>query len=114
MLYWSGRLPPMFACLCGGEGRVGASGRPLTPRSGGSRRLRFRAARVRPHVARSGRHGSRTGDALMHQLHFLQDLLVLLGLGVVVVVLFSRARIPPIVGFLITGVLCGPYGFALI
>ena len=50
----------------------------------------------------------------MQQLHFLQDLLVLLGLGVVVVVLFSRARIPPIVGFLITGVLCGPYGFGLI
>src|SRR5689334_918419 len=50
----------------------------------------------------------------MQQLHFLQDLLVLLGLGVVVVVLFSRARIPPIVGLLITGVLCGPYGFGLI
>jgi monovalent cation:H+ antiporter-2, CPA2 family len=50
----------------------------------------------------------------MQQLHFLQDLLVLLGLGVVVVVLFSRVRIPPIVGFLITGVLCGPYGFGLI
>ena len=50
----------------------------------------------------------------MQQLHFLQDLLVLLGLGVVVVVLFSRARIPPIVGLLITGVLCGPYGFRLI
>lgn len=50
----------------------------------------------------------------MQQLHFLQDLLVILGLGVLVVVLFSRARIPPIVGLLITGVLCGPYGFGLI
>lgn len=50
----------------------------------------------------------------MPQLHFLQDLLVLLGLGVVVVVLLGRVRVPPIVGFLLTGVLCGPYGFALI
>ena len=54
------------------------------------------------------------GLAHMEQLHFLQDLLVLLGLGVAVVVLFSRVRIPPIVGFLITGVLCGPHGFRLI
>ena len=46
--------------------------------------------------------------------HFLQDLLTLFGLGVAVVLLFHRARVPPIVGFLITGVICGPYGFGLI
>ena len=45
---------------------------------------------------------------------FLQDLLTLFGLGVAVVLLFHRAKVPPIVGFLITGVLCGPYGFGLI
>ena len=50
----------------------------------------------------------------MPELNVLRDLLVLFGLGVAVVVLFHRARIPPIVGFLITGVLCGPYGFGLI
>lgn len=50
----------------------------------------------------------------MPQLHFLQDLLVLLGLGVAVVVLLGRLRVPPIVGFLLTGILCGPYGFGLI
>jgi len=48
------------------------------------------------------------------ELNVLRDLLVLFGLGVAVVVLFHRAKIPPIVGFLITGVLCGPYGFGLI
>jgi CPA2 family monovalent cation:H+ antiporter-2 len=48
------------------------------------------------------------------ELSVLRDLLVLFGLGVVVVVLFHRVRIPPIVGFLITGVMCGPYGFGLI
>ena len=45
---------------------------------------------------------------------FLNDLLILFGLGVAVVVLFHRAKVPPIVGFLITGVLCGPYGFGLV
>ena len=31
-----------------------------------------------------------------------------------VVVAFHRARLPPIVGFLVTGLLCGPFGFGLI
>jgi CPA2 family monovalent cation:H+ antiporter-2 len=46
--------------------------------------------------------------------HFLQDLLLIFGLGVLVVVAFHRARLPPIVGFLVTGLLCGPFGFGLI
>lgn len=45
---------------------------------------------------------------------FLHDLLIVFGLGVAVVLLFHRAKVPPIVGFLITGILCGPYGFGLI
>jgi CPA2 family monovalent cation:H+ antiporter-2 len=44
----------------------------------------------------------------------LRDILVLFGLGVLVVLVFHRARLPPLVGFLITGVLCGPYGFRLV
>jgi CPA2 family monovalent cation:H+ antiporter-2 len=50
----------------------------------------------------------------MPEFEFLRDLLLLFGLGVVVVILFHRIKLPPIVGFLITGVLCGPYGFGLI
>ena len=50
----------------------------------------------------------------MNEPGFLHDLLVVFGLGVTVVLLFHRARVPPIVGFLITGILCGPYGFGLI
>jgi CPA2 family monovalent cation:H+ antiporter-2 len=50
----------------------------------------------------------------MNTPSFLNDLLILFGLGVAVVLLFHRAKVPPIVGFLITGVLCGPYGFGLI
>ncbi|MGH7662988.1 MAG: cation:proton antiporter [Gemmatimonadaceae bacterium] len=50
----------------------------------------------------------------MPELSFLRDILVLFGLSVAVVVAFHRFGVPPIVGFLITGVLCGPYGFGLI
>ncbi|MFN2398652.1 MAG: cation:proton antiporter [Gemmatimonadaceae bacterium] len=45
---------------------------------------------------------------------FLLDLLILFGLGVTVVMAFHRLRLPSIVGFLITGVVCGPYGFGLV
>ncbi|HEU4565138.1 MAG TPA: cation:proton antiporter [Gemmatimonadaceae bacterium] len=44
----------------------------------------------------------------------LRDILILFGLGVLVVLVFHRVRLPSIVGFLMTGVLCGPYGFGLI
>ena len=50
----------------------------------------------------------------MHPPEFLRELLVLLVLGVAVVLLAHRAKLPPIVGFLITGVLSGPYGFGLV
>ena len=50
----------------------------------------------------------------MPEAHILQDLLLIFGLGVIVVVAFHRARLPPIVGFLVTGLLCGPFGFGLI
>jgi CPA2 family monovalent cation:H+ antiporter-2 len=46
--------------------------------------------------------------------HSFQDLLLIFGLGVFVVVVFHRARLPPIVGFLVTGLLCGPFGFGLV
>jgi CPA2 family monovalent cation:H+ antiporter-2 len=46
--------------------------------------------------------------------HLLRDLLLIFGLGVLVVLVFHRARLPPIAGFLVTGLLCGPFGFGLI
>jgi len=45
---------------------------------------------------------------------FLQDLVVLFVLAIVVVIACVRVRLPPIVGFLITGVLAGPGGLGLI
>lgn len=49
-------------------------------------------------------------------MHFplLQDIVVLLGFSVVVVLLLQRLRLPSVLGFLVTGVIIGPFGFGLI
>ncbi len=47
-------------------------------------------------------------------MEILSDLLLLISLGVVIVILFHRLRIPPIVGFLLTGVISGPHGLGLV
>lgn len=49
----------------------------------------------------------------MH-LPLLQDIIILFGFSVVVVFILHRFKIPSILGFLITGVLIGPFGFGLI
>jgi len=45
---------------------------------------------------------------------YLNDILILFTAAVVVVVLFLRLRLPPILGYLSVGVLMGPYGLGLI
>jgi CPA2 family monovalent cation:H+ antiporter-2 len=50
----------------------------------------------------------------MHVPPALRDLVVLVGIAIPVVALASRLRIPTIVGFLLTGMAIGPYGFGLI
>ncbi|MBC5773513.1 cation:proton antiporter [Pontibacter sp. KCTC 32443] len=47
-------------------------------------------------------------------LPILEDVVIILGLAVVVILLFQRLKLPTILGFLITGVIAGPYGFSLI
>ena len=49
-----------------------------------------------------------------HPLPLLQDLLVLLLASVPIAFIFNRLRLPTIVGFMITGVLIGPYALGLI
>jgi len=49
----------------------------------------------------------------MHESLF-QDLLVLLGFSVIVVFILQRFKLPSILGFLLTGVLIGPYGLSLV
>ncbi|HWT46516.1 MAG TPA: cation:proton antiporter, partial [Vicinamibacterales bacterium] len=50
----------------------------------------------------------------MSEPGLLSDLLTLFALSVAAALAFHRLRLPPIVGFLITGVISGPYGFGLI
>lgn len=50
----------------------------------------------------------------MHDLSIMQDLLILLLLALVTAYLFSQIRISPIVGYLLTGCLVGPFGLHLI
>jgi CPA2 family monovalent cation:H+ antiporter-2 len=49
----------------------------------------------------------------MH-IPLIQDIVVILGLSVIVLLIFQKVKIPPIVGFLITGTIAGPYGLSLI
>ena len=49
-----------------------------------------------------------------HTLPLFEDLLLLLLASVPIAFLFSRLRLPTIVGFMITGVVIGPYGLGLI
>lgn len=50
----------------------------------------------------------------MHELPFLTDLLLLTALALATAWLSSRLRQSPIIGYLLTGMLVGPYGFHLI
>lgn len=45
---------------------------------------------------------------------FLQDMCVLLAIGIPTAVFFHRFNLPPVLGFLLTGLLCGPYGFGFV
>lgn len=47
-------------------------------------------------------------------LSLLQDILVLLGFSVVIVFVLQRLKLPSILGFLITGIIIGPYGLSLV
>jgi len=48
------------------------------------------------------------------EIELLKELLVIFGLAIVVTSVFSRLRVPVVVGLLITGVLCGPNGLRLV
>ena len=50
----------------------------------------------------------------MHGLDLLRDLVVIFGVSVFVVLVLHRLKLPTITGFLVSGVLLGPHGLALI
>lgn len=48
------------------------------------------------------------------ELFLFKDLLVILGFSILVLLIGYRLHIPPVVGFILTGVLAGPHGLALV
>ena len=50
----------------------------------------------------------------MHEIVFLKSLIIILGISAVVVFALHRIRIPSVVGFLLAGILLGPYGLHFI
>jgi len=50
----------------------------------------------------------------MHEMPLLHDLVVLFGAALAVLALSQRLKVPPVVGLLLTGIVVGPSGLALI
>ncbi|MDP2209795.1 MAG: cation:proton antiporter [Bacteroidota bacterium] len=50
----------------------------------------------------------------MHELNILGELVLLLAVIIVVISIFRKINIPPLVGFLISGLIIGPYGIKLV
>jgi len=50
----------------------------------------------------------------MPEFDFLRSLVIIYGLSAIVVFTLGKIRVPSLIGFLIAGVLLGPYGFELI
>lgn len=48
------------------------------------------------------------------ELAFLKELLIIFSLSIAVIYVCHRIKVPVLVGFLITGVICGPYGLGLV
>ena len=56
----------------------------------------------------------RPHNTTMHELAFLKDLVVILAIAVIVVAAFHRLKLPPIAGFILSGLIVGPKGLGLI
>ena len=50
----------------------------------------------------------------MNEFLIIQDIVVILLVSLPIIFLFKKINLPSIVGFLIAGMLIGPYGFSLI
>ena len=48
------------------------------------------------------------------EILLLNDIVIIFGLSITILFICHRLRVPTIVGFLVTGILTGPYGLGLI
>ncbi len=46
--------------------------------------------------------------------HLLTDVVIILGLSLALILIFQKLKLPPIIGFLVAGIIAGPYGLSLI
>ncbi len=50
----------------------------------------------------------------MHTAPYLNDILILLGVSVIMILLFKQLKLSPVLGYLVAGAMIGPYGFAIL
>ncbi|APS39344.1 monovalent cation:proton antiporter family protein [Salegentibacter sp. T436] len=48
------------------------------------------------------------------EIPILQDIVIILGLSILIILLFQKIKVPSILGFLLAGIIAGPYAFNLI
>ncbi|MCK4472385.1 MAG: cation:proton antiporter, partial [Anaerolineae bacterium] len=48
------------------------------------------------------------------EIPLLNDIVIIFGLSIAILFICHRLRVPTIVGFLLTGILAGPYGLGLV
>ncbi len=48
------------------------------------------------------------------EIPLLSDIVLILGLAVIVILIFQRFKVPTIIGYIITGIIAGPYGLSLV
>ncbi len=48
------------------------------------------------------------------EFKLLYDIIIIFALSIVILFVFHKLKIPPIIGFLLTGLISGPYGFGLV
>ncbi len=50
----------------------------------------------------------------MHEIDYLRDMVVIMGIGVAIVAIFHRFKIPTIAGFIVAGMVVGPKGLGFV
>lgn len=48
------------------------------------------------------------------EIPILQDIVIILGLSILIILLFQKMKVPSLLGFLLAGIIAGPYAFNLI
>ena len=50
----------------------------------------------------------------MQEIEFLKVVVVIFGLASLVIFIFNKLKLPSVIGFLLTGIIAGPYALGLI